>query len=75
MRAHGIAAALIVISYGRELSSRIDTLGGNKMDKETKREIMLERIAIFCDADKRSVIKDAEKYAPTLEEIYEVLHG
>lgn len=45
------------------------------MDKEIEKAIMLERIAIFCDADARSEIKDAERYAPSIDEIDEVLHG
>ena len=45
------------------------------MDKELEQSIMRERVAIFCDADKRSTIEDAEKYAPTIEEVYEVLRG
>lgn len=45
------------------------------MDMDIEKAIMVARIEIFCDADARSEIKDAERYAPSIDEIDEVMHG
>lgn len=45
------------------------------MDKDLEKAIMVARIEIFCDADVRNEILDAEKYAPSIDEIDTALHG
>ena len=41
----------------------------------TDREIMLEKIEMYCDADRRGRIdpEEAEKYGPTIEEALDAM--
>ncbi len=44
------------------------------MRKMTDKERMMERIEIYCDADRRARIdpEEAEKYCPTVEEAMKI---